>query len=159
MTGCSSAISTRTTLINFESAIRTLALALDNKKDQIDSGIRDLERLRRSYAIQTNAVAIAERRVEGEQLSLQAGRRTVRNVRDAQDVLLSSQDDLTSAIVSHLAARLQLLVDIGVLNTDLTKFWERPEAVTVALQPPSTAKKPTSPAEEEVAPPDEILKM
>ncbi len=148
----------RRSLINFEKAVRSLGLAIDNKKDQIDSGLRDLEQLRRSYFIQTNAVAIAERRVEGEQLSLQAGRRTVRNVRDAQDSLVRSQDALTAALVNHLTARLQLLLDVGVMNADVDHFWDRREAITMSLAPEKPAAE-TAPETEQVPPPNSILKL
>lgn len=148
----------RTTLINFESAIRTLSRDLDNKKDQIDRGIRNLEASRRTYSIQTNAVAIARRRVEGEQLSLQAGRRTVRDVREAQDSLVRSEDALTAAIVNYLDVWMQLLVDIGVLDTDVPRFWERPDAITIPLEPehPPAAGPPSK---EEVVPPEVILQL
>ncbi|MBN2506442.1 MAG: TolC family protein [Verrucomicrobia bacterium] len=148
----------RSTLVSFEAAIRALGLALDNKKDQIERGLRNLDASRRSYVIQTNAVAIAERRVEGEQLSLQAGLRTVRNVRDAQDILVRSQNALTEATVSHLAVRLQLLLDIGVLNTDLAHFWKRADAVTLSLEPASAGGGPSS-GPDEVLPPDRILQL
>jgi outer membrane protein TolC len=148
----------RTTLVNFESAIRTLSRNLDNKKDAIDRGIRNLEASRRTYSIQTNSVVIAERRVEGEQLSLQAGRRTVRNVRDAQDVLIRSQNALTAAIVSYLDVRMQLLLDIGALNTDVAKFWEKTDAVAIPLKSDQPAIEQVPP-KEEVVPPEVILQL
>jgi outer membrane protein TolC len=123
----------RATLINFERSIRSLGLELDNKKNEIDRGLRNLELLRRSYYIQTNSVTIAERRVEGEQLSLQAGRRSVLNVRDAQTALVDAQNDLTDALIGHLRARLQLAVNIGILNTDVPQFWFGPDALTIPL--------------------------
>jgi outer membrane protein TolC len=119
----------RATLINFEAAIRDLSLALDNKKDEIDRGMRNLESLRRSYAIRTNSVAIAQRRVAGEQLSLKAGRRTVRDISEAQDALLDSQNQVTNDLVTHLTAKLQFLLDVGILDTDLDNFWIRDDAV------------------------------
>jgi outer membrane protein TolC len=138
----------RRSLISFESAIRSLALELDSKKEEIDRGIRNLEAARRTYVIQTNSVAIATRRVEGEQLSLKAGRRTVRNVTDAQNQLVRSQNSLTAAIVDYRATRLQLLIDIGVLNTDVEEFWNRADAVTAPLQD-----------EQNSMPPEAILKL
>jgi outer membrane protein TolC len=148
----------RSTLIDFESAMRTLGRQLDVKKDDIDRGLRDLERLRRSYYIQENSLQIARSRVTGEELSLQAGRRTVLNVRTAQDELVSSQNNLIDALVSHLQARLQLLLDIGVLDTDHEKFWLRADALLVPLQPldPDVDKLPPV---EEILPPDKMFQL
>jgi len=148
----------RATLISFESAIRTLSRSLDTKKDQIDRGLRNLESLRRSYFIQTNSVAIAERRVEGEQLSLQAGRRTVRNVRDAQNELVVTQNQQTEALVSHLAAKLQLLLDIGILDTDMDHFWTNPDAVQFTLDELRREQPPIAP-DSDIVPPDTIFQQ
>jgi len=146
----------RATLIGFESAIRSLSRSLDVKKDEIDQGLRNLESLRRSYFIQTNSVAIAQRRVDGEQLSLQAGRRTVRNVRDAQDVLVDSQNQETEALVSHLTAKLQLLLDIGILDTDVDTFWMTTNSINIALDEIVSGQPALVPASD-IIPPETIF--
>ncbi|MDA1276205.1 MAG: TolC family protein [Verrucomicrobia bacterium] len=146
----------RAALVSFESEIRSLSLQLDQKKDQIGRGLRDLERLRRSYDIQKSSVEIAKRRVEGEQLSLLAGRRTVLNVREAQDSLIRAQNDLTAALIGHLGAKLQLLVNIGVLDTDMDNFWSNPKAVNIPLeQNQEPSEVPSQP--DEIKPPDQIF--
>jgi outer membrane protein TolC len=148
----------RATLVDFESAIRTLSQALDTKKDQIDRGLRNLESLRLSYDIQENAVKIAERRVTGEQVSLQAGRSTVRQVRDAQDSLVQSQNNLTEVLVRHLQAKIQLFVDIGILDTDVEQFWIRPDAVLIPLEQIQQPKEKVAPAEE-IVPPEKVFEL
>lgn len=148
----------RATLVSFESAIRTLSRQLDVKMDQIDRGLRNLESLRRSFDIQTNSLTITERRVAGEQMSLQAGRRSVLNVREAQDALLDSQNNLTQSLVGHLAARLQLAVDIGILNTNAKKFWARRDALTIPLESIELPKPESQPAGD-ILPPDKIFDL
>lgn len=150
----------RATLIGFESSVRALSLNLDEKKDEIDRGLRNLESLRRSYEIQTNSVLIAERRVAGEQLNLKAGRRTVRDVSEAQDTLVDSQNAVTADLVAHLAAKLQLLLDVGILNTEVTQFWTNPDAVVLPNREDYLKGSETEVADEkEIIPPEQIFQL
>ena len=146
----------RASLVNFESAIRRLSLQLDSKKDEVARGLRALERQRRSYAIQENSVEITDRRAEGERLSLEAGRRTVLNVSQAQDALVRAQNSLTAALIGHLTSKLQLLVNIGVLDTDVEEFWIGENAVLVLLDQLRQTDADTSETEG-IEPPDQIF--
>lgn len=146
----------RATLIDFESELRNLGLALDNLKNTIDLGIRDLERLRLNYDIAKESVAIAEKRKQGTELEYQAGLTLLRNVIDAQDDLISSQNAATEALVSYVSARLDLLLNLGILNTEIEKFWLRPEAATVDLSKPVERRRVGFEGDQ-VIPPDEIF--
>jgi outer membrane protein TolC len=148
----------RSTLVSFESAIRTLSRNLDTKKDQIDRGLRNLESLRRAYFIQQKATTIAERRVTGEQLSFQAGRRTMLNVREAQDSLVNAQNALTELLVSHLAAKLQLLLDVGILDSDVEQFWVKADAVTIPLEQILQPQEAVTP-DDEIIPPKQVFEL
>ena len=113
----------RTSLVNFETAIRDFTLALDNLKDSIDRGLRTLEQRRQNYEIQKVALALANRRVDSTTLLQQAGRAEVRDLLDAQDAQISAENALTAALVDYQQTRMQLMLDIGTLDTDLPQFW------------------------------------
>ncbi len=146
----------RSTLVNFERAIRTLSLRLDEKKNQIETGLRNVEVSRRAYEILKSSVEINERRVEGQKLSQQAGRGTVLDLNNAQNALVRAQNSLTSAMVNNLQAKLDLLLNIGVLDTDIEAFWKNTEAIQVALE----ASKPDAsllPQTDEIKLPNDIF--
>jgi outer membrane protein TolC len=142
----------RSSIISFEQQVRSLALFLDDLKNDVRSDIRTLEQSRQSYEIQKNAKELAERRVESSNLSLQAGRIQVRDVVDAQNSLLQANNAATAALVDYHLTRLRLLLDLGVLRTDREKFWlERGELPatqeTVTTTPPAASNQLVTPEE------------
>ena len=145
----------RGALINFETAIRTLALDLDRKRNEIDNGLRSLIQFRENYRIQGMAVQLAEERVEGADLNIQANRATVRDLVEAQNELLAARNSLSAALVDYLNARLRLLLDIGILNTDIERYWLKPEASTIALD--TVASEPANALEDKPVLSPEIL--
>ena len=135
----------RAAVVNFERAIRTLGLTLDQKRNQIERGLRTLAQLRENYRIQTLAVTLAEERVTSADLNIQAGRAVVRDLVEAQNELLAAKNSRSAALVDYLSARLQLLLDIGILDTDIERYWLEPSPTTVPLsnEPASPAKAAT----------------
>jgi outer membrane protein TolC len=113
----------RTSLITFERQLRTLSLFLDDLKNDVRADLRTLEQSRQSYDIQVRAKALADRRVESSELSLQAGRIQVRDVVDAQTAKVQAYNAATAALIDYHLARMRLLLDLGVLNTKKEKFW------------------------------------
>jgi len=113
----------RAALVSFESQVRTLGLTLDGFRDRIERGLRTLEQRRLNFENRRMALEVAERRVDMTVTLLEAGRAQVRDLREAQDQLISAQNEMTLTIVSYMQARLQLLLDIGVLQTDQNRFW------------------------------------
>jgi outer membrane protein TolC len=113
----------RATIVSFESEIRNLTLALDSLKDDIERGLRNLEQRRQNYEIQKLALELADRRVASTTLLLEAGRAEVRDLVEAQDAQIAAQNAVTAAIVSYQQARLQIMLDIGALDTNQEKFW------------------------------------
>jgi outer membrane protein TolC len=98
--------------------------ALEGLEDGIDRQIRaDLRRLEetaRSQEIQAEGVRLAERRVEGTTLEFEGPRAnvTIRDVLEAEDDLVQARNALTSAVVDHQIAWLQLELDLGTLRVD-----------------------------------------
>jgi outer membrane protein TolC len=146
----------RATLVSFEAGLRDLTLTLDTLKDSIQRGLRTLEQRRQNYEIQKNALQLADRRVVSTVLLLEAGRAEVRDLVDAQDAQISAQISVTAALVNYQQTRLQLLLDIGALDTAPPKFWLRDPLSAFfagAMTPPSAA----APAEQPVLPPDQCF--
>ena len=132
----------RATLINFESATRTLGQNFDELRNLLDRRIRELEQFRQSYQIQQTAVVLAKNRVEGNQLRLKAGTVIFRRLSESQDALISTQNAETRALVDYLGARLNLLIDLGVLQSDQKRYWlkEYPSNIKFKKAPPSFEK-------------------
>jgi outer membrane protein TolC len=113
----------RASIISFERQIRTLSLFLDDLKNDLRSDLRTLDQSRQSYDIQVRAKALADRRVESSELSLQAGRIQVRDVVDAQTARVQAYNAATAALVDYHLTRMRLLLDLGVLKTQKERFW------------------------------------
>ena len=149
----------RRSLITFEAELRSLTLTLDNLKESIEQGLRTLEQRRQNYDIQKNALDLANRRVVSTTLLLEAGRAEVRDLVDAQDAQISAENEVTAALVDYQQTRLQLLLDIGALDTEVPKFWLKdqlaaylPGSAPVAGNPPQAQS-----GEQPVLPPDQYF--
>lgn len=116
----------RRSTISFERQLRSLALFLDELKSDLRGDLRTLDQSRQSYEIQVSAKALADRRVESSELSLQAGRVQVREVVDAQTSRVQAYNAATAALVDYHLTRLRLLLDLGLLRTERDKFWLSP---------------------------------
>lgn len=146
----------RTTLIQFEQGLRSLSLTLDDYRDQLDRGLRTMEQRRLNNTSQLEAVKVAERRVDNNTLLLEAGRTDVLQVRQAQDDLIRAQNALVQTIVSHLQTRLQILLDMGVAETDEKQFWLS-DKFARSLKPDQLGPPPLQMPENEVFPPNQFL--
>ena len=149
----------RSTLVSFESDLRNFTLTLDNLKESIDQGLRTLEQSRQNYEIQKNALELANRRVDSTTLLLEAGRAEVRDLVDAQDAQIAAQNAVTSALVGYQQTRLQLMLDIGALDTEVPKFWLK-DHLAAFMPGKAPASGSTSPAESKdqaVLPPDQYF--
>jgi outer membrane protein TolC len=146
----------RATLIAFEAELRELTLALDSLKDSIERGLRNLEQRRQTYEIQQGALVVANRRVTAASQMMEAGLGEVRDLIEAQDAQIAAENAVTSAIVSYQDALLQLLLQIGVLETESPRFWLKDHLAAVA--PPSGRTDQAKPfLERELVLPDEIF--
>jgi outer membrane protein TolC len=146
----------RSSLISFERQIRNLSLALDNLRSDINDGLRAMNEARRQYQIQQEELALADRRVERETLLVNAGRTEIRNLLEAQDALINAQNSITQTLVTFHIARLQFLIDIGVLDTGLERFWLNERPVLARIKLPDTAPRDLS--GDGVVVPEELFK-
>lgn len=92
--------------------------------DEITASVRDAFRnTRNSYEslqIQIGAVELADRRVRGAELSLQAGRASTRDLLEAQEAQVQAKDGETSARIDFTLALLDLWLELEVLRVDET---------------------------------------
>lgn len=146
----------RSTLVSFESQLRNLVATLDNFKNRIDRGLRTLEQERLNYLSRKEALRVAERLVDNRKMLLEAGRATVRDVREAQDSLIRAQNDLTLATVAYLGTRFDLLLDCGVLLADEGRFWLA-DPLAGQLTEAQRGRPPLEMPEDKLIPPDEFL--
>lgn len=145
----------RTTLINFEKQIRSLATALDTARDNVRQGLRTLDQTRQNYQIQQNALELAKRRVESADLLLQAGRAQIRDQLEAQQALVAAQNAVTAALVDYHAARLKMLIDVGALRSGGERFWLRDHPIPGGK--PVIVPPPVNGADREVITPDKLF--
>ncbi len=144
----------RAALISFERQIRVLAQTLDDVREDVRRGMRNVKQARQSYQIQKSAVELANRRVESATLSLQAGRVQIRDLLEAQNAQVQARNALTQTLVDYHLARLRLFIDIGVVDTGEDRFWLI--AHTVGKAPATPGPEPA--ASEGVIPPDELFR-
>ncbi|MEW6304140.1 MAG: TolC family protein [Verrucomicrobiota bacterium] len=148
----------RDALIRFERQIRTFSLALDDARENVSEGLRTLKLSRQSYEIERNALELANRRVESAELLVKAGRTPIRDLLEAQDAQIASQNAVTQALVDYHVARLNLLRDLGTLRVDVDKFWLAEQPLP---QPRSGTPQPAAEPTllEEVIPPDKLFEV
>jgi outer membrane protein TolC len=113
----------RISLISLERAARAVQQAEDDIKSAIRNELRTLLQAGESLKTQSQAVALAQRRVDSTDKLLQAGRVAMRDVLDAQSSLVSAQNQLTSALVNYRVAELELQRDLGLLEVNQEGLW------------------------------------
>lgn len=146
----------RRSLVDFEREIRSLGLTLDQFKDRIDRGLRTLEEQRLTYLNRLAQLEVTQRQVQNFQLLFEAGRTDFFRLRDAQDLLNQAENDVTSTRVEYLRARLQLLVDMGVMATDTPQFWLA-DPLAAVITEADRGVNPLRMPEDEMRPPEEFL--
>ncbi len=114
----------RKSQIVLEQARRTLQTDEDGVKTAVRAAHRNLWAARDSCAIQARALELAQCRVTSAQLFLQAGRLEMRDLLDAQDALLSAQNDYIVAVVGYRLSGLQLRREMGVLEVSENGLWK-----------------------------------
>ena len=141
----------RVALISFERQIRALALALDQSRNDVRDALRALDQTRQNYQIQRSAVELADGRVDSVTLFVEAGRAQIRDLLEAQNAQLQARNALSLALVDYHVARLNLLLDIELLETGEDHFWlkESPQKVAPLVPPQPT---------DEVIPPEKLFR-
>lgn len=113
----------RSSLIQFEAAVRDVQAAEDRVKLEVREDLRTLQENRETVAIQQTAVEVARRRLNSTTMFLEAGRAEIRDVLEAEEALVSAQNALTAALVAYRIAELELQRDMDVLEVDSEGVW------------------------------------
>ena len=108
----------RRSLIDYEASVRGYMEAVDTIKQDIRESLRQLKRTEQSYQIAEEGVKLANRRVEGTKVELDAGRATTRDLLESQNDLVNAQNSRSEALVSHLITRLEFQRDTELLEVD-----------------------------------------
>ncbi len=146
----------RAALVSFESQIRSLSLTLDDFKDRVEEGLRTLEQRRLNLLNRQAALEVATRRQELNRDLLETGRATIRDLREAQDQLITAQNARSLTLVDYLRARLQLLLDVGALRTEGDEFWLK-DPLPNRSAPGDAARSPLHMPDNTLFPPNQFL--
>jgi outer membrane protein TolC len=114
----------RNSLINLERATRNVQILENDIKAAVRSDLRTLLQSREDLKIQAQSVVLARRQVKMVKLFLEAGRRQIRDLLEAQDSRLSAENGLTGAVIRYRTAELQLQRDLGVLTITNEGLWQ-----------------------------------
>jgi outer membrane protein TolC len=114
----------RTSLLDFERAVRSVQDLEDQVKLQVRDELRTLMGSRETVAIQATAVEVARWRLDSTTMFLEAGRAAIRDVLEAEESLVSAQNALSAALVAYRVGELRLQRDMGVLEVDGKGLWE-----------------------------------
>ena len=108
----------RSSLIAYDAAVRDYMDQVDGIKQDIRDSARQLSRTEQTYRIAEASVKLAEQRVSTTQLEQDAGRAIMRDLLEAQESLVTAQNDRTQALVAHMIARLEFQRDMELLEVD-----------------------------------------
>jgi len=104
-------------------ATRRYDLAQDQARLEIYDDWRALEQARKNFEVAEQQVALARRRLDEQLLLAELGRGEALDLVDAQNDLVSSQNQRTSTLIEHTLARLRLWSDMGILYVSEDGSW------------------------------------
>jgi outer membrane protein TolC len=84
-------------------------------KLNVRQALRNLKQVLDNYEVAKSALKLASKRVFSTQELRDLGRATTRDYLEAQDALVSSENDVVDAKVAYRIAYLELLRDTGVI--------------------------------------------
>jgi outer membrane protein TolC len=113
----------RSSLIDFERAVRGVQELEDNVKLQVREDLRVLHESRERVRIQARSVRLAEQRVESTSRFLEVGRAESRDVLEAQSDLVDAKNELSLELVRYRLAELALQRDLDLLRVDEKGLW------------------------------------
>jgi outer membrane protein TolC len=113
-------------LIALEQAKRIVEEQEDTVKLAVRSGLRNLTAARASYENQVESMRVALLRVESNDLYLQSGRSSMRDVLEAESAMLAARNAFCSALIQWWVSDLELRRDMGVLEISEAGMWRQP---------------------------------
>ena len=113
----------RKALITLEQSRRTLEESEDAVKNEVRAGYRDLVAARALYENKVEAFKVAQKRVESNDLFMQSGRSSMRDILEAESALLTAQNALCTAVVEWRMCDLSLRNAMGILAVGDDGAW------------------------------------
>ncbi|MCE5186810.1 MAG: TolC family protein [Planctomycetaceae bacterium] len=110
--------------IAYTQAQRQYQQSVDEVKLEVRNAYRGLIEAARRYGIQKISLDLARRRVESASMLFEAGRAQARDLLEAQDALLSAQNETTATLVDYMIAKLSFYRDIELLKIRPDGLWE-----------------------------------
>jgi len=123
----------RTTLIDYQAGLRRLMALEDDIKFEIRDDLRDLDLDREQYPIAVASAALAFERVVSTAMEQQFGAVTARDFLESQRAYTIALSAVASRHIVYLQNRMNLFLDLELLQVDETGFW--PELYNESLQP------------------------
>ncbi len=111
--------------VALEQSRRSLEEAEDAVKKDVRAGYRGLIAARALYENKVEAYKVARTRVESNDLFMQAGRSSMRDILEAESALLSARNALCSAVVDWRICDLTLRNTMGILLVDNDGTWKK----------------------------------
>jgi outer membrane protein TolC len=111
-------------LIVLEQAKRTVEEQEDGVKLAVRSGLRNLSAARAAFKNQIETMRVARLRVESNNLFLQSGRSTMRDILEAESAMLTARNAYCSAVIQWRMSDLELRRDMGVLAVSDAGAWQ-----------------------------------
>ena len=114
----------RKALIYLNQSKRSLEESEDSVKNEVRSGYRDLVAARALYENKVESWKVAKIRVESNDLFMQSGRSSMRDILEAESSLLSARNSLCSAIIDWKISDLNLRNAMGIFTITHDGVWE-----------------------------------
>jgi outer membrane protein TolC len=102
---------------------RGLDLAEEELRQTIRSDWRGLQLAQSQYELATQALGLAQKRLEIEEGLMAEGQGTARDIVESSDRLITASDQAVSTLIDLNLARLQLWADMGVLYIQKDGAW------------------------------------
>ena len=106
----------RKALIDLERSRRTFEESEDNVKNEVRAGYRDLVAARALYENKVESLKTAKMRVDSNDLFMQSGRSSMRDILEAESAMLTARNALCSAIINWRISDLSLRTAMGTLE-------------------------------------------
>ncbi len=119
----------RRQLIAVEQSERAVEEFEDGVKQAVRNGRRNLTASQASYRNQVKAMEVAELRVKSNNLYMQSGRSSMRDVLEAEGALLTARNALCKSVIEWRMSELELRRDIGVLDITDHGSWQEVDGV------------------------------
>lgn len=144
----------RDLIIKFEAGIRTLARNLDDRRNAVANGIRALERNRNTYLINVEKQKNTKARLDEQDIKSLAGSVDQQEYIFAQNAYIQAQNAVTDSLVNVLSSKLDLQLNLGVLDASASRFWLDKKI----LETSSRREEPKTAEEIQMVPPHELFK-